>query len=445
MRARILMLVVAISLLVGACGNAGSSKQSTSTIPKDAGATATTFGDLTKKLSVTAPGVTDTEIRTNAVITITNNPTGSFEPLANGIRAYFEMVNSNGGIYGRHLKLTNVRDDMLGNNAPTVRAALANDKAFATFGATNLFTGAAALARANQPTFTWNINPQFAGKNNMFANTGAICFTCPSHFLPFLAKQLGATKVGVIAYGVAEESKKCAAGSKASFERLYPTAKVVFFDDTLPFAANVSADVSQMKNKGVDFIATCVDFGESYALGKEMLKQGLNAVQVQPNGYDADFVAKNADALENSIVATQFVPFEKQPQIPEIQKLFEWAKKVKVPVKELTAYGWVIADEFVTGLKLAGPDFSQQKVIDALNSLTAYNANGFIPPVDWTKQHNDPEKDPSALSKLDCGSYVKVQNGKFVAVYDQPGKPWVCFDRNDPTVDNPQYLSFATG
>ena len=107
--------------------------------------------------------------------------------------------------------------------------------------------------------------------------------------------------------------------------------------------------------------------------------------------------------------------------------------------------GWVLADEFVTGLKLAGPDFSQQKVIDALNSLTAYDDNGLIPPINWTKQHNDPLNDPSALSKLDCGDYVKVESGKFVPVYDEPGKPFVCFNRTDPTVDNPQHLSFASG
>ena len=56
-------------------------------------------------------------------------------------------------------------------------------------------------------------NPQFAGHDNMFANTGAICFKCPNHSLPFLANQVGATKVGVIAYGVAQESKDCAAGA----------------------------------------------------------------------------------------------------------------------------------------------------------------------------------------------------------------------------------------
>jgi ABC-type branched-subunit amino acid transport system substrate-binding protein len=444
MRARTLVSGVAIAMLVAACSNAGSSKNTTSTIPKNGGATATTFGDLTKKNPVHAKGVTDSAIDTDAVVTITNNPTGSFAPFADGIRAYFAMVNDAGGIYGRQLKLTQMHDDQLGNNAQTVRTALSTDNAFATFGATNLFTGADLLARANQPTFIWNINPQMGGHNNIFGNVGAICFTCAAHTMPFLAKNLKATKVGIIAYGVAQESKDCATGIKNSFQK-FPTAQVVFADDSLPFAAPLAADVTAMKNKGVTLIGTCIDFNESLTLGKEMLRQGLNATQVQPNGYDANFIAQNAQPLEGSIVLTQFVAFEEQPQIAQVQKLFEWTQKTHVPVKELTAYGWILADQFVTGLKVAGPDFTQQKVIDGLNSLTAYNASGFIPPIDWTKQHNDPEKDPTALSKLDCFDYVKVTAGKFVPLYSQPGKPWVCFDRNDPSVDNPQHLSFASG
>ncbi len=434
---------VAVALLVAACGNSSSSGKSASTIPKNTGnSTGTTFGDLSKNVPVNAKGVTSTEIDTNAVITLTNNPTGSFGPLADGVRAYFEMINEGGGIYGRQLKLIKVHDDQLGNNATAARAAL-NDNAFATFGATNLFTGATVLAQANQPTFIWNINPQFAGHNNFFANTGAVCFTCANHFMPFIAKQLGATKIGIIAYGVSQESKDCSTGLQSAIKTHLPGAQVVFVDDSLPFAAPLAADVTQMKNKGVTLIGTCIDFNESAVLGKEMLRQGMKAVQVQPNGYDADFVAKNAAALENSIVFTQFVPFEKRPEFPEVTKLKQWAQKINVPVRELTAYGWILADELVTGLKLAGPEFSQQKVIDALNGLKSWSDNGFNPPVDWTTQHNDPAKDPSALSPLDCASYVQVKNGKFVPVYDQPNKPFVCFPRSQVGVDNPQYVNFA--
>jgi ABC-type branched-subunit amino acid transport system substrate-binding protein len=443
MRQRILPAGVVAILLFAACSNAGSSKNTSSTIPKSAASTATSIGDVTKKLPVHAKGVTDTEIDTDAVITITNSPAGTLAPLADGIRAYFAMVNDTGGLYGRQLKLTKVHDDQLGNNAQTVTAALANDNAFATFGATSLFTGAPLLARANQPTFIWNDNPEFAGHNNFFADVGAICFTCASHFLPFIAKNVGATKVGIVAYGVAQESKDCAEGLKASIEQFYPQAQVVFFDDSLPFAAPLSADVTAMKNRGVQLVGTCVDYNESLTLGREMQRQGLNAVQLMPNNYNAQFVAQNAAPLENGVVYIQFVPFEAQPVFPEVQKLQQWTQKTNVPEKELTAYGWIIADEFVTGLKLAGPDFSQQKVIDSLNSLTAWTDNGFNPPIDWTKQHNDPTKDPTALSKLDCGSYVQIKSGKFVPVWAQPGKPFVCFNRSDPNVDSPQYLNFA--
>ncbi len=446
MRGRILLLGVVVALLLAACSNSGSSKNTSSTIPKNAGSTTqTSIGDLTKKDPVTAKGVTDSEIDTDAVVTITNSPTGSYAPLADGIKAYFEMVNSSGGIYGRKLKLTKVRDDQLGSNAQTVTAALAQDNAFATFGATNLFTGAPLLARANQPTFTWNINPEFAGHNNFFANVGAICFTCASHFFPYIAKNLNATKVGILAYGVSQESKDCATGAQKSIQQIYPAAQVVFLDNSLPFAAPLAADVTQLKNKGVQLVGTCFDFNESLVLGKEMQRQGLNAVQVQPNGYDAGFVAANPGPLEGSVVYTQFVPLEAQPLYPELATLKQWAQKINVPVKELTIYGWIVADEFVDGLKLAGPDFSQQKVIDALNSLTAWTDKGLNAPIDWTKQHNDPAKDATALSKLDCGAYVRIQGGKFVSVWDQPGKNLVCFNRTDPNVDNPQFMNFGQG
>src|SRR5262249_20169857 len=208
--------------------------------------------------------------------------------------------NAGGGIYGRQLKLTKVYDDQLANNRQAVQTAL-SDRAFATFGATALFTGASLLAAANQPTFMWNINPEFAGHNNIFGNVGALCFDCIDTYRPFIAKQLGATKVAIIAYGVAQQSVECAAGIEASY-RKYPVAKVVFVDNSLPFQAPLTADVAAMKSKGVQLVDTCVDFEESYALAKEMRKQGMHAVQEQPYGYDADFVAKNGALLEGSIV-----------------------------------------------------------------------------------------------------------------------------------------------
>ena len=118
---------------------------------------------------------------------------------------------------------------------------------------------------------------------------------CSGQVVPYIAEQLKLTKVGVLGYGAAQSSKLCAQGIKESFAK-YPTAQVVFYDDTIGFAEpNLGAQVAQMKQKGVDFVETCMDINEVILLGKEMQKQGLKAVQQLPNGYDKELVANNAD------------------------------------------------------------------------------------------------------------------------------------------------------
>jgi hypothetical protein len=352
------------------------------------------------------------------------------------------MVNANGGIYGRKLVVGADRDDQFGQNRETVQQSLAQDNAFATFIATTLFTGADLLARAKQPVFMWNINPEFAGHPTFFANEGALCIKCAGHGGPWLAKQLGATKIGVLAYGIAQQSKDCAKGAQMSYAQ-YPTAKIVYFDDSLGYAQPLTAQVTQMKEKGVQYVATCFDLQESFTLAKEMQKQGLKAVQSLPNGYDPDFVAQNASVLEGSIVTPQFTALENTPRIPEIQKLYEWAGKTGVQVRELTAVGWQLAAEFYEGLKGAGPQFTQASMVNYLNTLTHWSDNGFLQPLDWTKDHQDPTNNPAVRGENECGNFVRVENGKFVPVFGEPGKPWVCIKRTDPTVDHPVRVSFV--
>ena len=100
-------------------------------------------------------------------------------------------------------------------------------------------------------------------------------------------------------------------------------AKVVFHDFSLGFAEpDLSAQVAQMKAKGVQMVFTCMDRDETLVLAKEMKKQKLNAIQELPNGYDAAFIKANAQYYEGSYVVPQFTALEWKPQMPEI-KLFE--------------------------------------------------------------------------------------------------------------------------
>jgi ABC-type branched-subunit amino acid transport system substrate-binding protein len=431
MRLRSVAVVVVVgAMLASACGNStGPDKTANTPPPTKAGATTTT-ADLTKKVAIDEKGVTDSEIRVSVVASITNPLGTNYKSFAEGIQAYFDMVNSEGGIYGRQLKVAGIHDDQLGNNTAQVQAALSQDNPFAVFIAALLFTGAKTLAQQNVPTFGWNINKEWIGPTNFVPNAGALCFRCARPGLPLLAKRAGATKVAALAY-TAQQSADCVAGVKASFKK-YPTGKIVFSDSSLSFGVtDVSAQVSKMKSLGVQFITPCMDVNGVFTLAKEMKKQGLNAIMELPNSYDQDFMKANGDYFEGDYVLPAFLAFETQPQPPEMQKFFEWMKKDNRKVVELSMHGWIAANQFVTGLKLAGPEFNRDKVIQALNGVTDFTANGLLAPIDWTKDHADPSKDVTSVGALECSNLVQVKNGTFVPVFTEPGKPWTCFKTAD--------------
>jgi len=434
-------LVLVLVLVATACGNSEKNAKATTTAAQSSGSTApVTNADLKKNVPSTQPGVTDSEIQVGGVVAITNPVGGNYGAAADGVRAYFAMVNSKGGIYGRKLVLKNVRDDKLANNQTEMQALVSQDNVFAAIPlASPLFTGAQTLTDAGVPGFGWNINPEYTGRDNLFGQTGSLCWTekCPAHFIPWLAKQAGAEKVGILGFAV-PQAENCATAQRASYEKF--GGDVVTYDTSLSYGVqNLASQVSDMKSKGVQFVSTCMDGNTTLTLAKEMKKQGLDAPLILPNAYDQAFVAKNAEFLNGSYVAPQFVPFESRPKLPAMQDYDTWMAKGKYKPSELSMIGWIDADEFYTGLKLAGPEFTRQKVIDGLNTLTAYDAGGLIPPIDWTTAHKDPTNNPEFRSD-DCRSIVQIVDGKFKLTLTPPGKPVVCFKRSDPGID-PQFTS----
>jgi ABC-type branched-subunit amino acid transport system substrate-binding protein len=449
MKLRMLAALTALVVVSAACGNSKSQSETSTTKP---GTTLTTGNatDIHKFVPVTAKGVTDKEISVDVISSKTNPLHGRYAEIADGMQAYFNMVNSEGGLYGRQLVIGKRRDDISGlTNRPQIQQALATDNAFATFIATLQFMGADLLQAAHQPTFGWNINGEYGDKNALFGNESALCNgkSCTLMFGSWLAKKLGITKVAVLAYGVNQSSIDCGEGTVASFEH-YGVAQVVFHDFSLPFAqADLTAQVAQMKSKGAQMVFTCMDRDETLVLAKEMKKQKLNAIQQLPNGYDPAFIKANAQYYEGSIVVPQFTALEWQPQLPEIKLFEKWMKAQDKPIYEISVIGWIAAYQYVLALKLAGPEFSQQKIIDALNTQTDVTVNGLIPTIDWaTNGHIDPVKHPESRDKISCANFLVVKSGVFTPTFATAEKPYVCLDNTSTTVPtDPPTRNFVSG
>jgi len=212
-------------------------------------------------------------------------------------------------------------------------------------------------------------------------------------------------------------------GVQATFDK-YPSAKIEFIDTSLAFGVtDLSNDVSQMKDKGVDMVTTCMDNNGTLTLAKEMKKQGLNANQYLPNAYNQKFISENAPFFQGSYALTFFTPFEVKQKPKGLQDFQKWMKKGGFEQNENAMAGWINADQFVTGLKEAGPDFTRQKIVDAINAEKNFTANGLLAGTDWSIAHQ-------ADQPQGCTVLSKIDNGKFVPSFGQPGKPFVCFQLN---------------
>ena len=423
---------VALAVGVAACGNSpGKSAQ-----PDSTSGDASTGGS---QVAVDAPGVTATEIRVGGVAS-TTNPLGGLEGDAfNGVRAYFDKINDEGGIYGRKLVLAAERDDKLANNKAEVQGLLTQDNVFAVLPvATLLFTGADLLVQEKVPTFGWNINGEWSGtptdpRSNLFGQAGSyICFTCASPVLPWLLGQAGRHKVGLLAYAV-PQSADCADGTTNSFEKYgaMTDSSVAFTDKSLAYGtADLSVQVSKMKDAGVDFVATCMDTNGVITLAKEMKKQGLDAVQSLPNGYDHQLLSEYGDLFQGSYVRTDFAQFELEDKPQGLQDYLAAMNKLGKEPTENSTVGWLNANLFVEGLKAAGPNFSRQSLIDAINKMTDYNADGMLAGVDWTTAHTQDQS-----TTRFCQFFSKIEDSTFKMDFSQPGKPFVCAVVNGDTID----------
>ena len=395
------------------------------------------------------PGVNDDEIKVTSIVTISNNTLGTNIGAYNdGIEAYFNFINNAGGIYGRELVLANKRDDQLFQNQAQALAMVEEDDSLAAFVATLWFTGADTLNDAGVPVFGWNIHNEFADRRNIFGNIAPSCIGCIHQLFPYVATQVGATKAGVFGYGNSENSKICAEGTRDSIEYYSADAggmTVEFFDTSIAFglAGGVAPQVSEMKDKGVDIIFTCLDLNGMRTIAQELAKQDYRdqVTMYHPNTYNHEFVAANADLFEGDLVFLQFVPFEVEIASELQRRFFEYTADFKL--EEQTIVGWLNAHLFYEGLLAAGPEFDRASLVDAVRSFDDYSHDGLTNPVDWSRQSPLPNTNPDADYEYRCINAVKIVDGAFEQWTGEPGKPWLCWETARDDWHDPEAFTFV--
>jgi len=384
-----------------------------------------------------APGVSSSEIDVGSIANVSGPLSSDFAPLVNGVEAYFSMINSEGGVAGRKLKLAYQEDDQ---GSPTVDLGVTQqlvdqDHVFAVVGvATPFFSGASYLAQKGTPTFGYMVSTNWANKPTLFGTNGSrLEFQTAVPGESYLARQLGAKSIAVVAYGVPQSAAACQAA--ATGMRAFGL-NVTFSDLNLVYGADPAPDVLQMKARHVDMLLSCLDLDGNVAFARAISQNGLTLNQLWLDGYDRGTLKQYGSIMNGVYFGLQHVPFEAASAFPGaypgLQTYIDEMHKYQpsFTYDAIAIDGWISAAQFVTGLKAVGRDLTQDKLVSVLNRETAFTAGGLIPPVNWTTAHSTavPPEPPY------CGAGVRVVDGRFVPTV-APGthEVFVCFDATSTT------------
>jgi hypothetical protein len=159
-----------------------------------------------------------------------------------------------------------------------------------------------------------------------------------------------------------------------------------------------------------------------------------------PEGYKESTLEKYGEQLDGWVFRLGFAPWQ-GGNLPKGTKQFLKAMKARdIEPSEHAQAGWINAALLVEGIKAAGEDFTRESVIDAINQITEFTADGILPRLDWSAEGHGP---PREL----CDAYVEANGGKFKPILDKPGQPFVCFPARPypATLDAPYSLPLKAG
>ncbi|HVG29431.1 MAG TPA: ABC transporter substrate-binding protein [Pyrinomonadaceae bacterium] len=294
------------------------------------------------------------------------------------LAAYFDDLNSRGGIYSRKINLSVVE---AGSNdaAARARAAIARGQVFAFVG--GLSPGAdaelSALAREEEVPFV--------GPSTLMPQPG----TPPNRYVFYLSP------------GVGEQARSLVNFASESLGMKKPRASVVLAPGALTEAAAAAVE-DQAKQAGWGVVgrrAYAPARFDAVALAADLKREGADAVFFFGSGADEATFIKSADAtgwtptifslgvlaggdLPGAVPATFkrkiFLAFPSVPAdvTPEGKREFlALLEKYRLPSKHSAAQlaALAAAKTFVEGLKLTGADVSREKLVTSLEGLYEFN------------------------------------------------------------------------
>jgi ABC-type branched-subunit amino acid transport system substrate-binding protein len=352
----------------------------------------------------------------------------SFEDSAKACQARVDAQNAKGGVNGRKIQLEAVDDMSSAANLTAAQDLVQNRQVFAVVNNSPFaFVSYRYLQGAGVPLIGIGSDGTYYGAKGNENIISALGNAAPVTGLFYdydtkLAKQLGATKIGSVAFGVAPPSL---ASAEAVQQYAAPASGLepVYLNTSVDFATtDVGPIVLGLKNSGADAVYLPLVTNTDLLIAQGLQQNGvpMKAVLMEGGYGQATLNSPIAKTLNSSDIVSQIykpVELKNDPAVKQFTSdLEKYAGITGVP--DLGAYtGYIGCDLAITGLQRAGKNPTRQGFIDGLHNLGAYK------PADLTCQPIDLSlKNFGKTPTTGCQYYLTFKHGKFVVMNN--GKPY---------------------
>jgi len=381
-------------------------------------------------------GVTDTEILLGSHFALSQSPAAAYAVIMDGMRAYFDYVNSQGGVHGRKIKLL-IGDDHY-NPADTVevvRKLVEQDGIFAMIGS---------LGESTHTTVWRYLEEQ--GIPDLFQSSGIVKWTDPvvktrfggnpdyhtegKMLGQYIARHYNGKKLALLVqndeFGVDGE-----AGIRMGLEG--SDVEIVARETYESTQWDVTAQTQRLKNANPDVVAAYAippPAASMVKVAREVLDWDVPFVVTGVNVSEifAQLAgAQNAEGMVSVVFGKQLY----QTDDPGVQLHLQIMKDFGQGVQpaNYTLYGQAMAEILVKGLENAGPDLTRESLVDGLESIRDWCCTACMVPVNMSPTDHRP---------MEMEFYIRMENGQWIPFDDPvsfestPGKVIGCKGLGEP-------------
>ena len=405
---RLMVPFVATALLVAVCGTTTANASPSASA---ANATLTSTG---------SPGVTATSVTVGQVDDLTLPLPGLFKGAEDGTEAYFDYINSQGGVNGRKLKL-DVADSLYSDGTVASATSAQIQRDFALVGGFSLDDAAETplVAAAKMPVVAYPLDPGLGDLPTSYSPFPNGDSDAPTTIFKVLKKKFP-TQIKHVGILWANATASTAV-AEHSFERAARAEgfKIVYDASFSPSQTTFLANVLTMKSKGVQMFFT-QQLPDAYAetVAKEMAGQNFHPINVEEDAYTSNLVKYGGAAVNGMYLSAGFALYlGTDGSLPAVKLFTKWMKIADPTANfELEAlFGWASAELFVQGLRNAGSPPTRAGLEAALDKVTSFNAGGLLA-----------TGDPAQNIPASCVVLAQVKNGKIVRVAPSPKTGFIC-------------------